>query len=128
MQVSRIQSFNYTNFNNIKGAQNDHNINLRGAELPIKKDLAKVPVGFKYGANIHFGEYIDPNRTVPHIDYEEYLALSGARKTRLRARYKTFLSRKTNQEGLYDNKYTTNPLSNEKKVEAFFDVAKMYNK
>ncbi len=128
MQVSRIQSFNYTNFNNnIKGAQNDHNINLRGADLPIKKDLTKIPIGFRYGANIHFGEYIDPKRTVPHIDYEEFLALSEPRKKRLRARYKTFLSRKNNQKGLYDNKYTSTPLSSESTINSFFDIAKMYS-
>lgn len=49
MQVSRIQSFNYTNFNNIKGAQNDHNINLRGAELPIKKIQQKFLQGLNMG-------------------------------------------------------------------------------
>lgn len=130
MQVSRIQSFGYTNFNkrNI-GAQNDHSINnLRGAVQPSKNTYAKIPVDFKYGANIHFGEYIDPNRTVPHVDYEEYLALKPAAKERLRRKYKTFLSRKTNQKGLYDNKYTSTPLSNPETVKSFFDVAKMYSK
>ena len=129
MQISRVQANYFTNAHNI------YNINAEakartcneGLSRGESNNFAKVPVGFNYGANIHFGEYIDPNRTVPHIDYEEYLALKPAAKERLKRRYKTFLSRKTNQKGLYDNKYTSTPLSNDKTVESFFDVAKMYN-
>lgn len=131
MQISRVQANYFTNVQN-------NNITAEAKARTRSEGLSRgesggmpfsnVPVSYKYGANIHFGEYIDPNRTVPHIDYEEYLALKPAAKRRLHMRYKTFLSRKTNQKGLYDNKYTSTPLSNEYTVNSFFDVAKMYNK
>lgn len=130
MQISRVQANYFTNYQNNNISTNTKSqtpaANFNRAES--SNPFAKVPVNYKYGANIHFGEYIDPNRTVPHVDYEEYLALKPAAKERLKRRYQNFLSKKTNIEGLFDNKYTTNPLSNEKTVEAFFDVAKMYNK
>lgn len=129
MQVSRIQANYFTNSNNISlpaKARVARQERLSRGESP--KLYSSVPAGFRYGANIHFGEYIDPNRTVPHVDYEEYLALKPAAKERLKRRYKSFLSKKTNIKGLFDNKYTTNPLSNESTVQSFFDVAKMYSK
>ena len=42
-------------------------------KLPSQPAYASIPVSYRYGANIHFGEYFDPNRTVPHIDSEEYM-------------------------------------------------------
>ncbi len=130
MQISRVQANYFTNYqnNNIRTNTKSQTSAANFNRAESSNPFAKVPVNYKYGANIHFGEYIDPNRTVPHVDYEEYLALKPAAKERLKRRYQTFLSKKTNIEGLFDNKYTTNPLSNEKTVEAFFDVAKMYNK
>lgn len=131
MQVSRVQANYMTNIYSTRPQTEAKARTVRSEGLSrgeSQKSYTSVPVGFKYGANIHFGEYIDPNRTVPHIDYEEYLALKPAAKERLRRRYKTFLTKKTNKNGLFDNKYTSNPLSNEKTIASFFDIAKMYSK
>ena len=86
MQVSRIQANYFTNNNKISlpaKARISNNEGLSGSESLYKN----VPAGFKYNANIHFGEFFDPNRTVPHIDYEEYMAMKPHRKTFFRKRY-----------------------------------------
>ena len=88
MLISKIQSNYFTNYNNqIQAAKNRAN-NLTSGEKPSKSDFYKVPAGYHYGADIHFGEFFNPNRTVPHIDYEEYMAMSDIAKKRFRKRYK----------------------------------------
>ena len=83
MKVSEIRGQNLYRFNTIeKKATREV-----GFESPT---YAQVPIGFKYGANITFGEFFDPNRTVPHIDYEEYMAMNIHTKRRLRKRYDNF--------------------------------------
>lgn len=96
MQISRVQANYFTNYqnNNIRTNTKSQTSAANFNRAESNNPFAKVPVNYKYGANIHFGEYIDPNRTVPHVDYEEYLALKPAAKERLKRRYQNFLSKK----------------------------------
>lgn len=71
MQVSRIQSQYFTNYNNNISAAKNRTNNITSGEKPAQTKFTTIPAGFKYNANIYFGEFFDPNRTIPHIDYEE---------------------------------------------------------
>ena len=88
MIIQRVQGQYLTNFNNTLRT------NPSSKKAPTNNDTratyAKVPIGHTYGANIHFGEYFDPNRTVPHIDYEEYMAMKPNRKLFFRKSYENF--------------------------------------
>jgi len=92
-------------------------------------EYAKIPTGYRYGAQIHFGEFFDPNRTVPHIDYEEYMAMSESTKKRFRKRYATFFNSKNfNQDEMIDKDYLSMPLQAEWEMDEFLKVAKIYSK
>lgn len=126
MQISRVQANYFTNNNKISQpakARIGNNEGLSESENTYKS----VPAGFKYNANIHFGEFFDPNRTVPHIDYEEYMAMKPHRKTFFRKRYSSFFS-KVNRDELYSAQDAYPPLSNKKTMDAFIDAAKIYTK
>ena len=128
MQVSRIQANYFTNCNNVSlpaKTQTVRREGLSGSENPYKS----VPAGFKYNANIHFGEFFDPNRTVPHIDFEEYMAMKSHRKTFFRKRYSTFFSRVDKNE-LYSSapRDVELPLTSPQTMDAFIDTAKIYAK
>lgn len=128
MQVSRIQANYFTNCNNVSlpaKTQTVRREGLSGSENPYKN----VPAGFKYNANIHFGEFFDPNRTVPHIDFEEYMAMKSHRKTFFRKRYSTFFSRVDKNE-LYSSaqRDVELPLTSPQTMDAFIDTAKIYAK
>ena len=70
MQISRVQANYFTNYqnNNIRTNTKSQTPAANFNQAESSNPFAKVPVNYKYGANIHFGEYIDPNRTVPHVD------------------------------------------------------------
>ncbi len=128
MQVSRIQANYFTNVqNNInaeaKARTSSSECLSRGESK--SSEFSKVPIGYKYGVNIHFGEYIDPNRTVPHIDFFEYHAMSDATKRRYRKRYKTFLN--TVDQSKLAEPEKNMPLSTKKTMAAFIDTAKFYS-
>lgn len=81
MQISRIQSQYFTNYNNIPTAKNNLTNNItNGEKQTISTHFSKIPAGYNYSTNIYFGEFFDPNRTVPHIDYEEYMAMKEPTK------------------------------------------------
>lgn len=128
MQVSRIQANYFTNCNNVSLPAKTQTVRREG--LSGSENLYKsVPAGFKYNANIHFGEFFDPNRTVPHIDFEEYMAMKPHRKTFFRKRYSTFFSRVDKNE-LYSSaqRDVELPLTSPKTMDAFIDTAKIYAK
>lgn len=129
MLISKIQSNYFTNYNNqIQAAKNRAN-NLTSGEKPSKSDFYKVPAGYHYGADIHFGEFFNPNRTVPHIDYEEYMAMSDIAKKRFRKRYKNFFKDNlidTNE--MIDQKYLNMPLQSETTMDEFLKTSRIYTK
>lgn len=129
MQVTRIQSQYFTNYNNgITVAKNRAN-NITGGEKPAQTTSSKIPAGYRYGANIHFGEFFDPNRTVPHIDHEEYMAMKEHTKRRFRKRYKTFFRDPAiNTQEMVDKKYLYMPLQSEYLMDKFLNTAKIYTK
>lgn len=126
MQISQVQMNYFTN--NMRKNINDeskartHSECLRRVE---SNSFAKVPPSFRYDANITFGEYIDPNRTVPHIDFFEYHAMSESTKRRYRKRYKTFLQH-VDQNKLAEPEAVM-PLSTKETMDAFIDTAKFYS-
>ena len=86
-----------------------------------------IPLDYKYNSNISFGEFFDPNRTVPHIDYEEYMAMTKASKQRFRKRYQNFLTDKTiDKSELFDQKSPYLPLRSEKEMDEFIKTSRMY--
>jgi len=90
---------------------------------------SKVPAGFQYGANIHFGEFFDPNRTIPHIDYEEYMAMHISTKKRFRKKYANFFKDTAiNTTEMIDKNYTYMPLRTEGLMDKFINASKIYTK
>ncbi len=125
MQISQIQANFITNYP--AGKQIKHK-NITTSNFN-NTSYAQIPVTHKFGANIHFGEFFDPNRTVPHIDYEEYMAMSESTKKRFRKRYSTFFDNKIlNKKEMVDEKYLYMPLQSETLMDEFLKTAKIYSK
>lgn len=122
MQVSKIQA-NYLPKYSYNISQQ---YNTNAPEISTQ-NYAKIPVGFRYGANIHFGEFFDPNRKVPHIDYEEYMAMTPSTKQRFRRMYNTY-SQKMKKTEMANPKQDKMPLNDEKSMNAFIETAKIYKK
>lgn len=81
-------------------------------------------VSFKSG-----GEFFHPKRTVPHIDFEEYMAMKESTKRRFRKRYNGFQTDKTiNKEDLFDRKSGYMPLRSEQSMDQFLKTASIYKK
>ncbi len=97
-----------------------------GGGFPDRRNSASIPVGYNYGVKIHFGEFFDPNRTVPHIDYEEYVAMQDTAKRRFRRRYSTF-EKTVNATELAVPEQKKMPLQDSKLMDEFIATAKIYN-
>ena len=109
------------------GTQNPENQTFTNKQT--NASFNKIPVGYRYGANIHFGEFFDPNRTIPHIDYEEYMAMQPSTKRRFRKKYKNFFNNATiNKNEMIDANYKYMPLQTEDLMDKFIDISKVYSK
>lgn len=129
MQISRIQSLGYTNYNNSITAAKNQTPNLTSGEKSNPRVFAKIPAGYNYSANIHFGEFYDPNRTVPHIDYEEYMAMKESAKKRFRKRYQSFSNDKNiDKAEMFDVNDALLPLRSEQNMDEFIKTSKLYTK
>lgn len=128
MHIPQIQA-NYLPVTNIKkGAESKPQNIDRGITQPTVK-YHQIPVTHRYGANIHFGEFFNPNRTVPHIDYEEYMAMSDNAKKRFRKRYKTFFKDNIiDTSEMIDQKFLYMPLQSEETMNEFLKTSKIYAK
>lgn len=128
MQISRIQSQYFTNYNNIPTAKNNLQNNItNGEKQTISTHFSKIPTGYNYSTNIYFGEFFDPNRTVPHIDYEEYMAMKEPTKKRFRKKYNTF-EKTMNRSEMFDQKEAYLPLRTERNMDEFIKTSKIYTK
>ena len=88
-----------------------------------------VPLNYRYNANISFGEFFDPNRTVPHIDYEEYMAMKEPTKKRFRKKYANFYRNMSiNKDEMFDKTDTSLPLRSEKDMDEFIKTSRIYLK
>lgn len=129
MQISRIQSLGYTNYNNSITAAKNQTPNLTSSEKSNPRVFAKIPAGYNYSANIHFGEFFDPNRTIPHIDYEEYMAMKESAKKRFRKRYQSFSNDKNiDKTEMFDTNDALLPLRSEQNMDEFIKTSKLYTK
>lgn len=91
--------------------------------------FSRVPAGFQYGANVHFGEFFDPNRTIPHIDYEEYMAMLTVTKRKFRKKYNNFFKDSSiDKTQMTDKNYMYMPLRTEDLMDKFIDTSKIYTK
>ena len=92
MRIASIGIKPYGN-NNIQLNSYNKNPQIQQSNT-IQKKYSQLPYSFKYNANVSFGEFFDPNRTVPHIDYEEYMAMSESTKKDLEKDMINFLELK----------------------------------
>ncbi len=124
IQFNNIQTLNYQN-NQIKNSQNT---------IPTSQHIkyAEIPPNFHFGTKINFtgrGEFFDPNRTMPHIDYEEYKAMNENAKVRYRKRYLNFdQDPYIDKEELVDSKFRYMPLRNDRIMNEFLKTASIYNR
>ena len=123
MQVPIVSTvFNYNN-STIKIQGNRTHTQL------LKNRNERLAKGFYYPSKISFGEFFEPNRTVPHIDYEEYCAMSDNTKKYYRKKYVKFNSDKSiNKVELVDQRYKTMPLRTENEMDNFMKISSIYNK
>jgi hypothetical protein len=119
--VSFIPQTSYNNTDYKKPISSEN----RASSNPYKS----VPLNYKYNANISFGEFFDPNRTVPHIDYEEYMAMSESTRRRFRKKYADFYKDTSiNKNELFDITEAYLPLKNEKTMDEFIKTSRIYIK
>lgn len=129
MQIAKIQLNNIQNLNYQNNIQNNTK-----AEAPISQPLkyAEIPLNYQFGALVNFkggSEFFDPNRTMPHIDYEEYKAMNENTKIRFRKRYLNFdKDPYIDKQELVDSKFLYMPLRTEKSMNEFLKTASIYNK
>ncbi len=124
MQITRVQANYFTNPQaNLHQIQSKQNYET---QIPNNNNK-NIPSNFRYNATIHFGEFFDPNRTVPHIDYEEYMAMQPHTKARFRKRYMTF-DKRVNKDELVDLKMAYLPLKTERLMDEFIKTSKIYTK
>ena len=117
MKIQNIQSFKYTPTNTDKTYTSQPNISASGSG--ITHSIYNVK-----GGNIYFGDFIDPNRTVPNIDYEEYKAMSEPTKRRFRKLYNLF-DEKVDTSQMFDSDVRL-PLKSEEDMDAFIKAASIY--
>lgn len=86
-----------------------------------------IPFDFKYNTKISFGDFFDPNRTIPHIDYEEYKAMTDNTKKKFRKKYNEFM-KAVDENELVDLKYKYMPLKENRDMENFIKTSKIYTK
>ncbi len=115
------------NYNLNKEKKSGQNLSSTVSQVSSVYDKNTLPSDFKYGAKISFGEFADPNRTVPNIERREYLRLTEARKQRFRDVYKTFMDTVDEKE-LVDPKSKYLPLQSESAMDEFLRVSKKYLK
>lgn len=131
MQVVRIQPyFLQTSKNN-----NNNSINVQNTDTSSQVQqnsdslFSQIPLSHKYNAMISFGEFFDPNRTVPHIDYEEYVVMKEPVKKRFRKRYQKFFNDPSiNPKEMIDEKYKNMPLRTEPLMDEFIKISSVYKK
>ncbi len=83
----------------------------------------------RYSSKVAFGDFFDPNRTVPHIDYEEYMAMKDPAKRRFRKIYNSFPRiGNINTDELFDQKDKALPLRSERNMNEFLKTASIYKK
>lgn len=75
MQIQNINFANFSklnnqNYNNKQINQQTQNQQIYATSL-YNVPKATIPLNYKFNTKISFGEFFDPNRTVPHIDYED---------------------------------------------------------
>lgn len=133
MQIQNINFANFSklnnqNYNNKQINQQTQNQQIYATSL-YNVPKATIPLNYKFNTKISFGEFFDPNRTVPHIDYEEYRAMNNYTKKRFRKRYEKFFNDPTiNKKELVDSKFKYMPLQTERSMDEFLKIAKMYAK
>ena len=125
MHISRIAAQNFTTPH--YQLQQVKKQNVQQNQYPQVRNFAKVPSNFNYNANIHFGEFIDPNRTVTNIGYEEYMAMTPTTKRRNRKIYQTF-DKQVDKQELVDKKMDYLPLKSEATMDEFIKTSKIYTK
>ena len=129
MQIAKIQLNNIQNLNYQNNIQNNTK-----AEAPMSQPLkyAEIPVNYQFGALVNFkggSEFFDPNRTMPHIDYEEYRTMKESTKIRFRKRYLNFdKDPYIDKSELVDAKFLYMPLRDERTMNEFLKTASIYNR
>lgn len=127
MRVIKIES-NNTQVGLSKNLQKTKN-NSKVAEQPLQRLSFE---NYQALANVNFrgkSEFFNPNRTVPHIDYEEYKALTENTKIRYRKRYQSFYADPIiDKNEMFDSKAITMPLRTEEEMDEFIKISSIYNK
>jgi len=126
MRVLKIES-NNTQVGLSKFSQKTKN-NSKNVDVPLHKiSLAS----YQSLAKINFmgkKEFFNPNRTVPHIDYEEYKALTENTKIRYRKRYQSFYTDPfIDKNEMFDTRATYMPLRTEDEMDKFIEISSKYN-
>ena len=127
MRITPVQIYNSRNLTQRNIQKND--TEAKNTIQNNTQNYYTMPVNYQYGAKITFGEFFDPNRSIPHIDFNEYKHMNKHKKERLRLIYSNLRnSTEININELVDKDYQYMPLRDEKQMDSFLEVAKMYSK
>lgn len=124
MQILKIQT-NYV-FNN-------HNRNFKTGSSTVSKQNSGInvsanPIDMNV-SNISFMGYVHPKRTIPDIDYNDYIHMKPHTVEFYRRRCNDFDKvLAENEDEIFDKKYTKLPLKSEKNMNEFLRIAKIYTK
>ena len=131
MKILKIQPSQFFNSN---ATSERRNMQVKANNNSINMNYATLPLGNIYGSKISFtGTEETPKKqkfqSVPDIDFGEYQMMSPARKRRFQKKYMEFSNDKAiNLDELVDQKFKYLPLRNEKDMDDFIKISKVYSK
>ncbi len=118
MRISKIQTLNTTQ--NLFASTN-HNKQIANEQAVQTTDFSPI-------STINFKAYIHPKRTIPDINYEDYVNMKPHRREFYRKRCDAFDRVLTESDSeIFDKKYKTLPLKTEHNMDEFLKTSKMYS-
>ena len=131
MQISKIQ-YQTNLYQNLNSQAPQKNVKHDAIQCANNSNPYKqIPLYYQYDAKISFsGKVKDPNkyqqRGVPDIDYDYYMSMSPNKKKLFRRLYFDKFEKRKYTSKLFNPQNVTLPLKNERTMDEFIKVAKMY--
>lgn len=95
----------------------------------LSKNIAENSEYIIPTSNISFRAYIHPKRTIPDINYEDYVSMKPHKREFYRKRINDFDKiLAENENDIFDKKYKTLPLKTERNMDEFLKTSKIYTK
>ena len=131
MHIYNVQTSFYNQIHNFKKNTycNNTNPQLNHNNNDYSNPFKKIPLNYTYGANIHFGDFYDPNRRFQDITHEKYIEMKEPTLKRLRVAYANFhLDPFLDKSELFKPEQARLPLQDPKTMDKFIETSSIYLK